>query len=203
VSADPDPRPSGPPPLEKPTRQAMTVRHLLAALGAMVLVVLVVAGVSGSCSFAPGGPRVDPGAGPTVDAPAELRSLAPAVPFPLRVPVVPPGWRANAVDQDRVPDGGRAVRAGWVTPEGRYLRLVQSDAAEQAVLAVAAGAGPVAAAGPVDVGGQRWVVHTREDEEPIWTTDLGDVRLLVTGSGSDADFRALAGGALAGEVLAR
>ena len=193
-------------PPRKPPRSAMTIRDMLAAIGVLALVVVVLGGVSGSCSFSPGGPSVDQGALPVMDAPAELRDLARVVPFPLRIPGVPPGWRANSVDQDRVDPAddaaGRAVRVGYLTPEGRYLRLVQSDGTEEALLAAETGTTPATAQGAVDVGGLAFVVYGVPDDEPIWIGELDGVRLLITGSGADRDFRALAGAVLTGETLA-
>ncbi len=183
----------------------MTVRDMLVAIGVLALVVVVLGGVTRGCSFSPGGPSVDQGALPVVDAPAELREVARFVPFPLRVPGVPPGWRANSVDQDRVDPAddaaGRSVRVGYLTPEGRYLRLVQSDGTEEAVLAAETGATPVAARGTADVGGLSFVVYGAPDDEPIWIGELDGVRLLITGSGAEQDFQALAGAVLTGEAL--
>jgi len=197
---------SNPGPLQKPPRSALTARDMIGALVVLALVVLVVGGVTRSCTFAPAGPTVDASRLPVVDAPAELTRLAPGVPFPVRVPVVPAGWRANSADQTPVPDAGRAVRTGFLTPDGRYLRLVQSDATEEALLRAEAGAGAASAQGVVDVDGQRWVAYTGERAEAIWITEVpGDgvptVRLLVTGSGSESDFRALASAAVTGKVL--
>ena len=98
------------------------------------------------------------------------------------------------------------MRTGFVTPEGRYLRLLQSDAAEDVLLAVETGAEVVPARGTVDVGGQRWVVYGERPREPIWiaevaTTGAEPVRLLVTGSGDEDDYRTLAGAAVTGELL--
>jgi Protein of unknown function (DUF4245) len=181
----------------------MTVRDMVVAVAVLVGVVLVLAGVTRSCSFAPGGPTIDPTGVPVVDAPAALRELR--VPFPLRIPAVPAGWRSNSVGQDRV-EGGRVVRVGYLTPDGQYLRLLQSDATEPVVLAVETGANPAVVRGPVDVGGQRWVVYTRGSDEPIWTADVptpggGSVRMLITGSGTEDEARTLAGAAVAGELL--
>jgi hypothetical protein len=176
---------------------------MVGAVAVLVAIVLVFAGVTRSCSFAPGGPGVDPGAGPTVDAPAQLRVLAGAMPFPLRVPELPPGWRANAVSTEKIGDAGaRAVRAGYLTPEGRFLRLVQSDADEAALLATEAEGMPVAA-GPVPVDGTTWVTYADDTREPIRIATLDGVRLLITGSGSDDDFRTLAAAATGGRVLSR
>ena len=189
--------------MHKPARSALTMRDMLVALGVLLVVILLAGGVTRSCSFAPTGPTIDPSGLPVVDAPAELRALR--VPFPVRIPAVPVGWRSNSVGQDRV-EGGRAVRVGYITPAGRYLRLLQSDAPDAALLAVETGASPVAASGPVDVAGQRWIVYPRGAGEPIWiaevaTPNAAPVQMLITGSGSEDDFRALAGSAPAGELL--
>lgn len=182
----------------------MTMRDMIMALGVLLAVILVSGGITRSCSFAPTGPTVDSSRLPVVDAPAELRALR--VPFPVRIPAVPPDWRSNSVGQDIV-DGARVVRTGYITSQGRYLRLLQSDAAEEALLAVETGRAPIAASGPVDVGGQRWVVYPRAEREPLWvaevaTPDAPPLRLLITGSADENDFRVLAGAAAAGELVA-
>lgn len=194
-------------PPRKPARSALTVRDMLVALGVLVVVVGFVGGVTRGCAFSPGGPTIDAGAVPVVDAPAELRRLAPIVPFPLRIPAVPPGWRSNSADQDLVdpadPAAGRSVRVGYLTPEGRYLRLLQSDGTEEALLLSETGAAGAPALGTADVAGVRFVRYGSEDEEPIWIGELDGVRLLITGSGGEADYQALAGAVVAGEQLAR
>jgi hypothetical protein len=133
---------------------------------------------------------------PVVDAPAELGALARTIPFPLRVPRVPDGWRANNVDQDRVgPDGPRAVRVGYLTAGANYLRLVQSDADEAALLATETGSEPVPGTGVQEVAGLRWVVYAREGREPVWVAELPGptpTRALITGSGTEEEFTALA-----------
>ena len=192
-----------PQPLVKPSRAALTTRDMAVALAVLVGVILVFGGVTRSCSFAPGGPTTNPAGLPVVDAAAALRELR--VPFPVRIPAVPVGWRSNSVAQDRV-QGGRVVRVGYLTPDGRYLRLLQSDAAEPVVLATETGTNPVVVRGPVEVAGQRWVGYARGDDEPIWTADVptpgaGSVRMLITGSGTEEEVRALAAAAVAGELL--
>jgi hypothetical protein len=195
VTFDPTPpeRPWTPPP-----RSALGVRQLLGAILVLLPVILLLGGLS-RCSFSPAGPSVDPSAGPTVDAPALLRDAAPHVPFTVRIPAVPPGWRSNSVDESAL-DGGRAVRVGYVTGSGRYLRLMQSDAAEQALLLDSMGAVPPAL-GTVEAGERRWVTYGVEGDEPVWVADVDGVRLLITGSGDESEFRVLAAAALAGEQL--
>jgi hypothetical protein len=197
VSSEHDPAPP-----VKPARSALTVRDMLVALAVLAAIILVVAGTAGSCSFSPGGPTVDDSRLPVVDAPAELAAIARTTPFPVRVPAVPAGWRSNSVDQDRVPvpngppdAANRSVRVGYLTPQDRYLRLVQTDAAEDALLATEAGKQPALGSGARDVAGLHWVVYTRAGGEPIWIATVpGDIptRALITGSGTDDDFAALA-----------
>ena len=191
----------GPP--AKPPRSAMTMRDLLGAVVLLALAVLVFGGLTRGCSFAPTGPTVDPGAGPTVDAPAQLRVLAHDTPFALRVPAVPATWRANAVGTLEVGQAKhRAVRTGYVLPSGRYLRVVQSDADEADLLTEEAKGTPVAT-GPVDVGGTSWVTYTDTTSEPIRIAQVGGVHLLITGSGDDAEFRTLAAATTGGAVVPR
>jgi hypothetical protein len=193
----------GPRPPAKPPRSALTVRDLLGAVGLLVVVVLVLGGLTRGCAFAPAGPTVDPSAGPTIDAPAQLRALAASTPFPLRVPVVPADWRSNAVGLVQVgPAAHRAVRTGYLTPAGRYLRVVQSDADEADLLGEEARGTPVAS-GTVDVAGTSWVSYGDGTSEPVRIAAVDGVRLLITGSGDDAEFRTLAAGTTGGTVLPR
>ncbi|MFC5950083.1 DUF4245 domain-containing protein [Pseudonocardia lutea] len=208
MSADPSPAPQGPSqgsspgPPAKPPRGSLRVRDMLTALAVLLVIVLVGGGVR-SCSFAPGGPTIDPGAAPTVDVPARLAEFARVSEFPLRIPAVPQGWRSNSTDRSPVEGGGTAVRVGYLTPDGRYLRLVQSDGAEEALVATEAG-GPLAGTGVTDAGGLRWVTYQAEGGEPFRVAPAPDdpqVRWLVTGSGTDAEFAALARATVAGQVL--
>ncbi len=178
-------------PLEKPARSALTVRHMIAAVGALVLVVLVLGFISSGAGFTPAGPVTDSSAVRAVDAPAQLRGLATVVSFPVRVPATPPGWRANSVGTDVVGDR-KVVRVGYVTSTGSYVQLQQSDATEVALLAAGAGPRNLVAQGAQDVGGVTWVVYGTRPGEPVWIADTGGVRLAITGSGTDDEFRTLA-----------
>ena len=91
VSSTSPPGPADPGSSGKPPRSALSVRDMVGAVAVLVAVVLLFAGMTRSCSFAPGGPSADPASGPRVDAPAQLRVLAGSMPFPLRVPVPPAG----------------------------------------------------------------------------------------------------------------
>jgi hypothetical protein len=60
----------------------------------------------------------------------------------------------------------------------------------------------VSASRSMVVGGATWDVYTKKGSEPAWVSDLGPVRLLITGSGSDAEFAQLATAVLARPPLA-
>jgi hypothetical protein len=171
--------------------------------GTLVLgvLVLVVAGLVRTCSFAPGAPEVDRDALPRVDVAARLTAAASTVPFTLRVPALPPDWIAQSQDVVGLPDGRRAVRVGWVTPADTFARLVQTDADEAAV--VVSEQGDPAPRGAVDVGGRRWTAHTGGRGEPLWVTEVDGTRLLVTGGASTADLTTLASASGTGRPLPR
>ena len=179
-------------PDRKPERSSLTVRHMAAAVGLLVAIVVVLGFVSRGAGFAPGGPTVDDSRLPTVDAAAELGGRQASTPFPLRVPAVPAGWRANSAGVDPIGPGHRGVRVGYVTPDARYVQVQQTDAPEAEVLAAASGSRVLAAQGPQDVAGRRWTVYGTRPGEPVWIADTGAVRWVVTGSGTDDDLRALA-----------
>lgn len=183
-----------PEPLAKPPRSALTIRHMIAAVGVLLLVVLVFGFLSSGAGFTPGGPVADPSRIRTFDAPAQLTALARSVSFPVRVPATPPGWRATSTGTDVV-DGRRAVRVGYLTAAGEYVQLQQSDASEQALLAAVAGNRPVPGQGAQDVGGRHWVVYAARPAEPVWIADAAQARLLISGSAADADFATLAAAA--------
>lgn len=225
VSSEPDQRPStegepaGPPPdpvtpeaarerpavgpqaMRKPGRTETRMKDMLGALLILIPIALLVVGVGRSCSFAPTGPELDPGAGPTVDAPARLAEYARVSTFGLRVPDVP--WRSNSTDRGPVEGGGTAVRVGYLTEQSRYLRLVQSDASEEALLAAEGGPGSTAE-GVTPAAGRDWVTYRGSNGEPVRIATLPGspaVRLLITGSGTDEEFRALAEATLRARVL--
>jgi hypothetical protein len=87
------------------------------------------------------------------------------------------------------------VRIGWITAGGRYLRLVQTTAAEGALVieeTATKGGGPPIARGPVQVAGQQWVDYTGSNGEQAWVRAANGVTWLITGDGTVDEFTALA-----------
>ncbi|MBW0101580.1 DUF4245 domain-containing protein [Pseudonocardia sp. KRD291] len=186
----------GPRPMQKPGRTETRMKDMLGALLILIPIALLLVGVTRSCTFAPTGPQIDPNAGPSVDAPARLAEYARVSTFALRVPAVP--WRANSTDRGPVEGGGTAVRTGFVTGEGRYLRLVQSDATEENLLRTEAGATIPTGEGVTPAAGLSWVTYRAQSGEPFRIATVPNPgpsapsRLLITGSGNDDEFRTLA-----------
>lgn len=179
-----------------PQGESANIGALVKAVVFLALVVLAFAGVLRACSFAPTTPDVDRGALPRIDAAAVIADTT--VPFPKRTPALPPDWISQSSDV-AVVGGDRALRVGWVTPESRFLRLVQSSAPEAAL--VAAEGGVPAAQGAVEAGGRTWVVHEGVRGEAVWVTDADGVRLLVTGDAPPPRFTELAAATLAAPTV--
>lgn len=164
---------------------------MLFAMLPLVLVAFGVAGLIGQCSFSPLGPDIEEESVPTVDVAAELRDAAGRVDFPVLEPELPPEWRANSAGTEQLGSGAKAVRVGWLTGAPHYLRLSQSPAAEEELVASETGL-PPQARGVVDAGGRQWVVYRSVRSERAWVGERDGIRLLITGNGSEAEFRALA-----------
>lgn len=172
-------------------RPPRTLRSMVFAMVPLVLIVLGMAGLMGRCSFSPLGPSVEPGSAPTVDAGAELRRAAKRVGFPVVQPRLPAGWRSNSAGVRGVSGEHRAVRVGWLTADGHYLRLSQSSAPEAALVAFETER-PPRGRGVVYEAGRRWVVYGSVRSEVAWVAERDGVTLLITGSATEAEFRTLA-----------
>jgi hypothetical protein len=112
-------------------------------------------------------------------------------PFPVLVPDgLGEGWRptsARVTEQD----GAATWHIGYVTPDGEYAALEQSDGpAEPFVAGFAPQATP---AGEVIIGGTSWVrLESRGGEERTLLHATGDVPTLVTGTAGYAELERLA-----------
>jgi len=200
----PGPQASGPVAPEPKPRLLQDGRDMFWSMAPLVLACVVLAGLLGMCSFAPGGPTT--GHNPSYDAPAALRADAAELGIPIRVPQLPEGWHSNSGGRHGIdagytdPQTGQQVRAvasrvGYLTPGGMYLALRQSNADEERLVAsINAELYPT---GVQDVDGVRWVVYEGPaDAEPVWTARIdgptGPAQLAITGAGTSDDFRTLA-----------
>lgn len=199
-AAGPVPRPAKP-------RLLQDGRDMFWSLAPLVLGCIVLAGMVGMCSFAPGG--TNRGTIPSYDAAAALRADAATLGFPIRLPALPAGWQPNSGFRGGIENGrtdsatGQRLHAatstvGYLSPTGRYVSLTQSNADEDKLIAsLHPGMYPTET---VDVDGIDWVVYQGLDHngstEPVWTTRLGNpagpTQLAITGAGSTDQFRTLA-----------
>jgi hypothetical protein len=167
------------------------MRDIVGAMVVLLVVVGAVVGLTRGCSFSPGGPTI---AAPTntVDLTKGLAAAASTVDFPVRRPQVPQGWRASSSSTGPVGRGASViVRVGWLTPD-RYVQLSQSGGAVADVVATETGRDDAESTGSVDVDGVRWTTYPGRRSEQAWTTRLDRTTVLITGTGTETDFRALA-----------
>ncbi len=174
------------------------------SIAPLVLACIVLAGLVGMCSVRPTGTQQGPV--PSFDDAAALRADAQALGFPIRLPRLPAGWRANSgsrggIDNGRTePTSGQPLRAvtstvGFISPTGMYLSLTQSNADEAKLVgSIHASMYPT---GVIDVGAVKWVIYQGDaGVEPVWTTRLvspgGAAQVATTGAGTDQQFRTLA-----------
>lgn len=194
------------PDLDKRTRERLThgARDMTWSLLVLLPVIGLIAAFFGACEFSPGGPTVDQGAVRTVDADQALRRSAVSTGFALRSPAVPAGWRATAANTGPVgsgADGNVVARVSWITDTGRYLRLAQSPASAELVVTDEGEVERPRPEGEVKVGERAWTVYPWRENEKAWVTSLDGVQLMVAGTGTVEEFRALAGAVQSAEPL--
>jgi Protein of unknown function (DUF4245) len=199
-----------PQPTAKPAKPRLLHdgRDMFWSIAPLVVACLILAGIVGMCTFAPGGTNRGPV--PSYDAAGALRADAQTLGFPVRLPRLPEGWQPNSGSRGGIEDGradpstGQRMRAvtstvGYISPAGMYLSLTQSNADEAQLVAWihASPKSMMYPTGTVDVDGTRWIVYQGDaGTEPVWTTRLaspvGPAQVAITGAGSDDQFRTLA-----------
>ena len=176
-------------------------RDMTLSLIPLVVICVLFAALASQCSFAPFGPKAGPV--PYFDVDAALQSDAASLDFPIRDPELPPDWRPNSGSRGAVAgdQGGEASTVGFITAAGHYLQLTQSEATEATLVPYVAGDRRYATGTEHAGGAATWVVYAEDGSEPIWVADLGDVRVLLTGSADHDEFVALADATLRAEPI--
>ncbi len=198
-----------PQPTAKPAKPRLLQdgRDMFWSIAPLLAACIVLAGLIGMCSFAPGGPNRGPV--PSYDAAAALRADAQTLGFPIRLPRLPQGWQSNSGGRGGIENGrtdpstGQRLNAatsivGYLSPTGRYLSLTQSNADETSLVGSIHPSSKPAMypTGTVDVDGTNWIRYEGADvTEPVWTTRLnspaGPTQIAIT-AGSADQFRTLA-----------
>jgi len=160
----------------------------------LAVVALVLVGMYGGVSFSPG--QATDGQTPTADVTGGLQRAAPLMGFPVVIPAgLPDTWNPSsfsftdkaAATSDKPP----ALRAGWLTEQGRFITVIQSDGVVAEILAAEVGT-VSPPTGTEQVGDAEWTVTSGRRDEVVWLRTVGDVTFLITGTASREDFRALA-----------
>ncbi|WP_084532091.1 DUF4245 domain-containing protein [Nocardia miyunensis] len=174
-------------------------RDLLWSLIPLLLICVVFAALAQQCSFSPGKPAT--GNIPHFDVTSALRDDAHTLPFPIRQPSLPDRWTANSGSRDTVTGegGGTLSTVGYITPEGTYMQLTQSNASESALADhILQTRSP---SGTQKVGERTWTVFHVQGNEPAWITDFGADRVLIKGAGNQSAYMTLAGAIDAAQPL--
>lgn len=155
-------------------RQRQTVKNLVLALGASLLVVLVIVLLV-----------------PRSDAPIErdinVASVAEQAQLvsedPLAVPELPEGWRANAAElRTSKVDGVTAWYAGYLTPSNEYVGMYQGLDANPTW--VAGLLERTLATGTTTIDGVEWTVYDNRDSGD----DVGNARYGLTTEAGGSTF---------------
>lgn len=147
-------------------RQRQTVNNLVLALGASLLVVLVIVLLV---------PRSDTPIDRDVDVAALAVEAQAASDDPLAVPELPEGWRANAAElRTSAVDDVTAWYAGYLTPGDEYIGMYQGlDANPTWVAELLA---RTLASGTTTIDGVEWTVFDNRRS----TADVGNARYGLT-----------------------
>lgn len=170
-------------------RQRQTVRNLVLALGASLLVVLVIVLIV---------PRSDAPIEPDIDVAAVAEQAQIAIDDQLAVPDLPEGWRANAAEiRSSAADGVTAWYVGYLTPSDEYIGVYQGVDANPTW--VAGLLSRTLATGTTTIDGIEYTVYdNRESSDDIGnaryalTTEAGGTTFVLLGTATDEEFTTLA-----------
>ncbi|MFE9425350.1 DUF4245 domain-containing protein [Kitasatospora sp. NPDC006697] len=125
-----------------------------------------------------------------VDYSAAFASAKRAAPYPLLAPQgLSDKWRATSVSYQTDADGHAGWHLGFVTPDGKYASVEQSDASQTDLLKqVVSGYAPD---GRSTIGGQPWARYQGDHYRSVAETS-GKATTVVAGSASYDELDQLA-----------
>ncbi|TYL50312.1 DUF4245 domain-containing protein [Agromyces mariniharenae] len=170
-------------------RQRQTVLNLVLALGASLLVVLVIVLIV---------PRSDTALERDVDVAPIAEQAQVAIDDQLAVPELPEGWRTNAAElRTSQVDEVIAWYVGYLTPSDEYIGMYQGFEANPTW--VAGLLARTLATGTTTIDGVEWTVYDNRDTgddvgnaEYGLTTEAGDSTFVLLGTGTPEEFETLA-----------
>ena len=170
-------------------RQRQTLLNLVLALGASLLVVLVIVLIV---------PRSDAPMEPDIDVAPVAEQAQIASDNPLAVPELPEGWRANAAElRTSTVDGVTAWYVGYLTPSDEYIGMYQGLEANPTW--VAGLLERTLATGTTTIDGVAWTVYDNRDSGDDvgnarygLTTEAGGSTFVLLGTATREEFLTLA-----------
>ena len=170
-----------------PARPAKTFTDMARSLGLMAVVIaaLLLLGPARTLVF-PGSATMK-----AVDYRDQVSAFAKVAGSVLAPVGVPHDWRANAATFD---SAGRIAKLhiGFATPGSRYAGMDETNGAASALITRILGAAGAKVTGTASIAGQTWQLRRSARGEEALTTTSGGLTVVVTGSGSDEQLRALA-----------
>lgn len=160
-------------------------RDIILSLGVTVIAMLLVVGATGLCSV---NPETKKGPVQDVDATTFLEMEARATGAVIRNPQMPEGWAPTAARRSAVA-GENASVVSWLTAEEGYVESTQTQVSiEEAEKGY--DSNYRANESEREVAGKKVKILESDDANvrPLWITDLGDSRLVLSGSASEADY---------------
>lgn len=129
----------------------------------------------------------------TVDTARQVTAARQVASYAVLAPRgLPAGWHATSVRVDYAPTAGGSsatLRLGYVTPEQHFAGLAEGDAAGFVATELGKGAQPLPAA---DVSGEPWQQWRTAADELALSRTTGRRSVVVTGSATLEELRALA-----------
>ena len=161
-------------------------RDITLTVGVILIMMFLAVGATGLCSINPekSGPVQN------VDAATFLEMEARGSGAVIREPDMPEGWQPTAARRKQMGGESGAV-VSWLTTNEGYVESAQTQLALGDVPG-AYDSNYRANFEQREVAGQDVEILSSDDKEvrPLWIADLGDARLVLTGSASDADYEA-------------
>lgn len=159
---------------------------MILSLGVIVIAMFLVVGATGLCTVNPEDSRQGPVR--EVDARTFLDMEARSTGIAIRIPEVPEGWHTNSARRQSIA-GELASTVGFVSPEDGYVAASQSNVAMPDVAKQYDGHFRPDER-EIDVDGVKVTIYSSDEKDvrPVWGADLGDVRLVMSGSASEADY---------------
>lgn len=159
------------------------------SIGVVALVMVLFVAPTGLCTWNPGAPEQGPVQ--EVDAETFTSMEARSMDFPVVLPESPEGWITNSARRGVV-DDTQSVIVGWVTTDGGFLQLTQTEeSVDDAVRAI--DSDPRQLDRTIELAGEEIQIYTSDENDvrDLWVVDLGDSRALLSGAGTDEEFTTL------------